>query len=83
VSRGFCLLKTASNAPKIITLVIKDDFFSGEGPAPSTTPYPLDAYGASPLLAGIINMPLQINDIDQARRVGGVGHWTAAERSTS
>ena len=58
-------------------------FFWGGASPPPTTPYPLDAYGASPLLAGIINMPLQINDIDQARRVGGVGHWTAAERSTS
>jgi len=33
-------------------------FFSAEGLSPYTTPYPLDAYGASPLLAEILNTPL-------------------------
>jgi len=33
-------------------------FFSGEEPTPSTTPNPVDAHGASPLLPEILNTPL-------------------------
>jgi len=49
VSQGFCLLKTVStqNAPKVIILGTKIDFFWGRVQA-------LDTYGASPLLTEIL-----------------------------
>jgi len=51
--RVFCLLKLRQNAPKLIILGTKNDFFPGKGIAPSTTSHPLHADVASPLLTEI------------------------------
>jgi len=46
--RVFCLLKTASKYTQTYHYADKKCFFLGMGSAPSTTPHPIDAYGASP-----------------------------------
>ena len=52
-------LLPVKNCIKIIILrTKKNNFFSGEGPSPSTIFSFLDAYGASPLLTKILHMPL-------------------------
>ena len=38
--RVFCLLKLRKNAPRLIKLGTKNDFFLQRGPVPSSTPHP-------------------------------------------
>jgi len=56
----FCLLKTASKCSQTYYVGDKKMIFSWEGPAPSTKPHLLNAYGASPRLTEIIYTPLSM-----------------------
>jgi len=56
--RVSCLLKTAATCTQTYHVGVKKWFFSGDSPAPSNTPTPLDAYSASPLSTQILNTPL-------------------------
>ena len=66
--RVFCLLKTVSKCTQTSFWGPKNDFFSGEGPSP-TTPHPLNTYGTSPLLTEILNTPLSGGNVLPSRPV--------------
>ena len=55
----FCWLKTASKCTQTYHLGDKN-YFSRERAQPLPLPHPVDAYGASPLLTDILNMPVYL-----------------------